>query len=230
MIKVMGASAERIPLKDLNENIYYRQKRIFSDVEFAKSIDLQRAIKSGKIVVLEESKDHKSDAPIPEKVQQVTIIKEVQVKEEPKKEDTSKLDMLLEKIDKLESRLSGKNEEALPQNFLNEILNKIKDLEQKISLNSQGAASSSLIETLKSLEDKISSNKIDDSVIEKIKAIVSLGGEVKKDEASIAMETYVPNIRIEDANTHIKLNTRTIDKSDDVSKALEALKKIKDKK
>jgi hypothetical protein len=138
--------------------------------------------------------------------------------------------MLLEKIDKLESRLSGKNEEALSQNFLNEILNKIKDLEHKISLNAQGATSSSLIETLKSLEDKISSNKIDDSVIEKIKAIVSLGGEVKKDEASIAMETYVPNIRIEDANTHIKLNTRTIDKSDDVSNALEALKKIKNNK
>jgi hypothetical protein len=55
MVRVLGNSSERVPLKDLNDCIYYKQLKEYSDQEYASSRDLKRAINDGKIVLLEQN-------------------------------------------------------------------------------------------------------------------------------------------------------------------------------
>jgi len=254
MVKVMGASADRVSLKDLSEYIYYRQKRIFSDEDFKKSADLRRAIKNGKVIVLDEKKDiqvrtQSSSEIIPQKI---TILKEMNVSDKkenkaiessippqqhttiiqaPQSYDSSdKLDLLLSKIENQESKIKVKESPELPQSVLDVILGKIQELEKKISGAQIGTSDQEVLQSLKNLEKKISNNTIDESIVNKLQAIVSSSGEVRtKDLAEIQMETYVPNIQVEDANSHINLNVRTVEKTDDVNSALAALKRLKNK-
>lgn len=51
----MGNSTERIPIKDLNDVIYYRQIKQYSDAEYNTSKDLKREKDKGHIVILEQS-------------------------------------------------------------------------------------------------------------------------------------------------------------------------------
>jgi hypothetical protein len=55
MVRIMGNSTERIPIKDLNDVIYYRQIKQYSDVEYNMSKDLKREKIKGNIVVLEQN-------------------------------------------------------------------------------------------------------------------------------------------------------------------------------
>ena len=55
MIRVLGNSSERVPIKDLNDCIYYKQLKEYSDQEYESSNDLKQAIASGKIVKLEQA-------------------------------------------------------------------------------------------------------------------------------------------------------------------------------
>lgn len=50
MIKILGNSTERVKIEDLNDIIYYRQVKEYSDQEYEKSKDLKREIKSGHLV------------------------------------------------------------------------------------------------------------------------------------------------------------------------------------
>jgi len=54
MVRVLGNSSERVPIKDLNDCIYYKQLKEYSDQEYASSSDLKRVINAGKIVLLEQ--------------------------------------------------------------------------------------------------------------------------------------------------------------------------------
>lgn len=63
MVWVFGNSYERIPIKDLNDVIYYRQKKQYSDQEFESSKDLQREIQKGRVVKLEHTPEIRSSLP-----------------------------------------------------------------------------------------------------------------------------------------------------------------------
>jgi len=242
MIKVMGTSPDRVPLTDLSEFIYYKQKRIFSDEDYSKSKDLQKAIKSGKIIIIEEAKDSPSgilpqaqEPVVAEKVpakQEDPVIPKVEVHVNPDKSlfygEGSKLDMLLDKIDRLESKIETGRSSNLTDSFLQELLVKIKELEQRITTNvNQIPTDEALMATLKSLESKITKNAVDDNILHKIQGMLTGGTPIRKQDSSATMETYIPSISIEDANTHINLNVRTIEKSDNVNSALDALKKMR---
>jgi len=54
MIRVLGNSSERVPIKDLNDCIYYKQQKEYSDTEYASSKDLKKALETGRIVKLEQ--------------------------------------------------------------------------------------------------------------------------------------------------------------------------------
>jgi hypothetical protein len=62
MIRVLGNSSERVPIKDLNDCIYYKQLKEYSDQEFESSNDLRKAINSGKIVKLEQTVSSRGSA------------------------------------------------------------------------------------------------------------------------------------------------------------------------
>jgi hypothetical protein len=57
MIRIMGNSVERIPLKDLGDVIYYKQVKNITDQELEQSKDLDREIKKGRIIILEKNQN-----------------------------------------------------------------------------------------------------------------------------------------------------------------------------
>ena len=63
MVWVFGNSHERVVIKDLNDVIYFRQKKQFSDQEFESSKDLQREIQKGRIIKLEHLPEIKGSIP-----------------------------------------------------------------------------------------------------------------------------------------------------------------------
>jgi len=81
MVWVFGNSSERIQLKDLNDVIYFRQKKQFTDQEYESSKDLKREIKAGRIVKLEYSPDIKVALPDNIMLQQTTVTSKVDTQE-----------------------------------------------------------------------------------------------------------------------------------------------------
>jgi len=55
MVRILGSSSERVVINDLNDVIYYRQLKEYTDQEFQASRDLQRARQEGRITVLEQT-------------------------------------------------------------------------------------------------------------------------------------------------------------------------------
>ena len=56
MVRVLGNSPERVPIEDLNDIIYYKQLKDYTDQEYEKSRDLKRAINNGKLAIIEFKK------------------------------------------------------------------------------------------------------------------------------------------------------------------------------
>lgn len=56
MIRVLGNSPERVEIKDLNDIVYYKQVKDYTDQEYENSRDLKRAINTGKLAILEQNK------------------------------------------------------------------------------------------------------------------------------------------------------------------------------
>lgn len=65
MIRIIGNSPERIPIKDLNDVIYYRQIKEYTDDEYENSLDLKKVERQGKISKLEEKRASRGSAEIP---------------------------------------------------------------------------------------------------------------------------------------------------------------------
>lgn len=63
MVWVFGNSHERVAIKDLNDTIYFRQKKQYSNQEFEGSKDLQREIQTGRIIKLEHLPEIKGSIP-----------------------------------------------------------------------------------------------------------------------------------------------------------------------
>lgn len=54
MVRVMGNSPERVELHDLNDVIYYKQLKEFSDQSYENSRDLKKEIEKGRLIILEK--------------------------------------------------------------------------------------------------------------------------------------------------------------------------------
>lgn len=52
MVRVLGSSAERVPIPDLKDVVYYRQVKEYTDHEYEASKDLRKAIDKGKLTLL----------------------------------------------------------------------------------------------------------------------------------------------------------------------------------
>ena len=56
MVRILGNSPERVPIDDLNDIIYYKQLKDYTDQEYESSKDLKRAINRGHLAILEQNK------------------------------------------------------------------------------------------------------------------------------------------------------------------------------
>lgn len=64
MVRVLGNSLERVEIKDLNDVIYYKQLKDYTDQEHENSKDLKREIQRGRLVKIEEAKASRGSADI----------------------------------------------------------------------------------------------------------------------------------------------------------------------
>lgn len=74
MVRIMGNSLERVFIKDLNDVIYYKQVKEYTDQEFEKSWDLKEALRSGKIVQIEKTENLRGSVNSPEQYKVETSI------------------------------------------------------------------------------------------------------------------------------------------------------------
>ena len=246
MFLVLGNSATKIDLKDLGDVVYYKQQKTFSDSDYARSLDLQREIKSGRLLVLKQDQEAvpansgqlpvriypvpKEVAPVPAPApvlvpEPIIIEREVIVEKQVPSSDNNRLDLLLEKIIGLERRLNeagGTDKETLLASFMDSV---------EAKLNNRPMA-----------EPAPAAPKSDDDLNSKIDMLISIvqsgsfggtqksGVNVNDYTPKSVDEVYVPSIKVEDANAHINLKTRVIETGNQVSNALDALKALKMKK
>lgn len=230
MYIIIGNSPKKILLKDLNDCIYYKQQKAFTDAQYQHSTELRQAIARGLVIVVRRTEDKSasfnvsSNDVIPE-------IKEVEV-------GPSKIDILLERIKELEINLNRQNQKSkeTDSSVLSTILERLDNLEKKEST----IDISVIKEAIGNIEKKIQESNIqenkNDILIEKIQKIINTSvnstyKEVtpKKEENVVLEERYIPNIRVEDAKSHINLQVRKIDSGDNVTDSLRRLKELRSK-
>jgi hypothetical protein len=231
MVLVIGNTPKRVELTDLNDCVYYKQQKVFTEAQYEKSLDLRRAIEKGSLSVLKriEEKTGSFDG-------SSIAISPVTVSQQPVA-DTSKIDALLERINSLEKVLAAAKtptEKQDNQSTLNVLLERIDRLERETSGTGNEQVLTSLFNAVRSLEERIGQNNSNDAILSKLEEIISRAPKAALEPVERAPdlrpeEVYVPNITVEDANTHIKLNVRTIESGDSVSDSLKKLKELKSK-
>jgi len=235
MIKVIGNSPQKITIPDLQEVVYYKQVKIFSDDEYKGSKDLQRKIQQGLLTIVDESKDQRSSYIPPTSVRVVTSGQE--------RTEVGKLvdyiKSLEDKLDRLQQGSPAVETKSVDNDKIDLLLAKIHQLEEKLNSKPQNDAGTNnsdnegVMQAISKLEEKINSNVEVNALIQKLEKLVTSGGRSgaveKSSEPTRPEDIYIPNVTVEDGSSHIKLKVRSVEKSDNINDALKALKKMKSK-
>jgi len=224
MFYVIGNSPKKVELKDLNDCVYYKQQKVYTDSQYESSVDLKRAIERKILIVLKKSEDTTGSFDI-----NTSIIPSETKTPEPG--SSPEVKVLLEKIRDLESVIKSQSNLSSPSSQNNDALAVILDRLEKLEKNPASIDLSVIQEALKNIESRMQSNK-SDGLLEKLEGIINRSGgksvSIQEDNRRVE-DVYIPNIRVEDANSHIKLEVRTIDSGDSVSDSLRKLKELKSK-
>lgn len=227
MVLVIGNSHEKIELKDLKDCIYWKQQKVYTDDQFERSPDLQRAWKKGSISILKKADDHVGSF----NISTSSVSSSSPVSPPAVSAPDERITDLLDRIKGLEKSLSEK--QAAPvagdTESIKILIEKISSLESKLS-GDRSTDVTPLLKAVENLEKKVDSSSIS-GLIDRIESALSRSpGEVKKEEfVGRPDEVYVPNVSVEDANSHVKLNVRKIESTDSVSESLRKLKELKSK-
>lgn len=224
MYIIIGNSPKRVELKDLGDCVYYKQQKVFTDRQYEKSNDLKSAIERKDLLILRKIEEIKDTSDYPVEVTTGVSL-------DPTSDISSKIDILLEKIYKLEKIVESKTPQDV--NLFSDLLSRI----EKIEKNLTNIDFSSFKKALMEKKEDINSNKdiesITKEIIDRLENVITqkIDG-TKNDNKELEQkseEVYVPNIIVEDANSNIKLEVRTIENSDNISESLKKLKELKSK-
>lgn len=209
MVRVIGNSIERVILNDISDVIYYRQQKEYTDQEFARSRDLDRAIKSGKLIKIEVLQPPRSNAEV------------VGVKEPVKAESLS------QEFQDVKQTIRDILKEVKPDN----------SVQGTISINDvRGVVTEVLAEKMKVT---VTSDEIKKAITEVFSDFKrefanynvnqSYGG-FKQPEAAKPIESfvgpeYIPTINTSDMKSSVKGEER-VSKDSNVSGSLDALKRL----
>jgi phage shock protein A len=216
MYRVRSESPDRILLIELQDSIYYRQEKVFSDAEYDKCISLQRAIVKGQVLILDRKPEKDAGYVIPVvSVQSGPAISPIITSD-----NTSLFDYLKSLEDKID-QIKAPSDSSASSGLVELLTQKIEALEKKIQINSTPASTENIFKKLEEISAKFSNGIPTGAAAEKVKEEL---------EEIVPQEIYVPNVRVEDGNSHINLKIRTIEKSSSVDSASEALRKLKEGK
>jgi hypothetical protein len=228
MILVIGNTPQKVELKDLGDYIYYKQQKIFTDSQYNRSQDLQREIQKGSLTILKRADDKSGSFDIPSVGYSSASADKSPVM------DFSKLDTLLERINSLEESINAKSTPSpeAHNDVIKSLIEKVTRLESELIAGNNGQSLSILHDAIKKLEDKVGRGA-DDAIFKKLEDILNrapvAGIPAVQKEEMRPEDVYVPTVTVEDANTHIKLDIRTIGGGDDVNDSLKKLKELKSK-
>lgn len=225
MIKVIGAVSEIVPIPDLNDRVFYKQEKTFSEAEYQKSLDLKKEIQRGRLVVVSRVQEKFSEFEVPPE-------SNIPANSKVKIDNSVEVSKIVDMVKSLETRLEGMSPGSSDLLWVDKLLQKIESLENRLS-QITSTDNAELVEAIKRLENRF--NETDSQLIsKKLEELVSRGAILnqsqKESTKTTPEEVYVPNIRIEDGSSHIKLKTRTIEKSSSVEDAANALKRLRDNK
>lgn len=226
MVYVLGNDPKRVDLLDLGDCVYYKQQKVFSEAQFSRSRDLQRAVKKGSLTILKRTDEKDGDFELPDIALPPPL---------NESSPSSNIDELNNRIKKIEEAI-GKDP-SKDNTQIQSLIDKVNNLESSIVGNkSNEGIVVTLLNVIKKLEEKIERNEKNSDVIEKLDKLlnrepvtIAQSKDYKKPELTSPEEIYVPNVTVEDGNTHIKLNVRKIEKSDNVQDALKKLKELRNK-
>ena len=219
MILVLGNDPRRVELLDIGDTVYYRQQKSFSEAQYTRSKDLQKAISKGSLTVLSRTPEKDGNFSVPS----------AQVVMPPTAQD-SRIAVLLEKIASLEYTIQQGTVKDSTSQVNPDIDKRINDLEQRLSQAGSSALGAEVLTALKRLEEKVGVSDRNSDVFDRLESILSRApgtAEAPKEEPRRVEDVYVPTVMVEDANAHIKLDTRIVEKSDSMDDALKALKQLK---
>jgi hypothetical protein len=227
MILVIGNTPQRVLLKDLNDSVYYKQQKVFTDEQYRKSQDLQREVQKGTLSILKKTDEKNGSFDIP------AVAFTTTPQDKSSGIDSSKLDTLLERIQSLETAITLKATPAVNSVPVStdELHDKIQRLERELSGVSSEKTLSVLYEAIRKIEERLD-KKSDDGLLDKLEALINrapVAAAAPVREEIRPEDVYVPSVTVEDANTHIKLHVRTIESSDDLGDSLKKLRELKSK-
>lgn len=220
MILVIGNDPNKVEVNDLGDVVYYKQQKIYSNSQYARSNDLKRAEKAGRITVLQKYGDIDGELDLPP----------TSTAPRRQAQDVSKLDLVLERMASLETTLRDAPRAGSEQGVVDALMDRIGRLEERISQLSGSEASDGLQEALRELAQKVESTTKDTAILDRLESILDQAGGSKpsgSDAPTRPEEVYVPAVSVEDANTHIKLDVRTVQGGSDIDDSLKALKDLK---
>ena len=231
MIHVLGNDPKKVELKDIRDCVYYKQQKIFSETQYNRSRDLKKAINKGSLTVLKRTSEKDGDFDIPD-TDVHTSIPNPTINISPDK----RLEELNSRIKNIEEAVKKGN--SIDSSQITGLVEKVNNLEGSIlGNNSNEGIVATLLSVIKNLEEKIEKNEKSNDVLDKLDKLLSRDpvtvvqrGQVTKEPVSTRPEeVYVPSVSVEDANQHIKLDVRKIEKGNKVKDALQKLKELKSK-
>jgi hypothetical protein len=238
MIKLKGADPETVLITDLSDKVYYGQEKIFSESQYSRSNDLKKEIKRGRLIVVSRTPETFGGFEVPEASANQIYVPEPPRTLEPAKTPEplesslassilEKFDLLLKKVESLELAKSDTPvSEGISQSRLKEeILSVLKESEVKVVKEEKRPEESQ--ETIKGMLGELLI-KVNNISNDSGRVDVTLGRDFEKDLTPRRVEeVYIPNIKVEDAKSHINLEVRVIENKDDFSNSLDMLKKLK---
>lgn len=227
MILVIGNTPQKVELHDLSDSVYYKQQKVFSDAQVARSKDLSRALKAGTLTVLRRMDEKAGSFDIPASGISDGVSADISSK---------KIDILLDRIKNLEeviakssSRPAQAPAQAPAQGIPPQVSERIEKLEKDLSSKGENSkAFEALCGAVERLEKKLEKTSQSDELLQKLESIISKRGSRGAEEAQkTADDVYVPSVTVQDARSHINLDVRKIEKSDNVAESLKKLKELK---
>ena len=229
MVKVRGADPETINLPDINDRVYYGQEKIFSESQYARSQDLKREIKKGRLLLVERQEETFADFKIPESANVPQPPAPIIITQQDPKEDNAgalkdlhgKMDTLFNKVEELQTGLKNqKPEEVKSQeinpNLIEQLLAAIQDASSKNNSDSHMGEIKSRLENLSEKLGNLST------------ASPSKNQEITDENIAKRMEEiYVPSVTVEDTKNNVNLEIRVVDQKDSVQDSLDKLRKLK---
>ncbi len=230
MVRVLGNSAERVKIPDLNDVIYYRQQKEYTDQEYEDSRDLKKEIGKGRITLLERCQSLKMQPQTMTEASTIKVVSPTISQEDVKK-------AVAEVLSGFKSGQAKVDTQEI-KNAVSEALGRISVVQESKPVDPQ--------EIKRLVAEVLAENKSDSGSVDMSAALLSMipmiADAVRQEVARIQIVSshsvpqktpsmfmgseFIPTVSTEGMTSNVKGEERTAS-GGDVLGSLDALKRLK---